>query len=105
MPTLSMSGVLKQRWQLVSRLRGGVSMPMKYGFSGCMPAVISSTERSVGGGTSEAEGRRRWPRSSKKLRNVSRIWSEVIAGGAIPADVRASRPPDSDAHDPRNPNG
>ena len=38
-----------------------------------MPAVVSSTDGSYEGGTSEAEGTRRWPRSSKKERKVSRI--------------------------------
>src|SRR5919204_1480244 len=42
-----------------------------------MPAIVSSVEVSSRAGTSEAEGRRRCPRSSKKRRNVSRISSAV----------------------------
>src|SRR3954454_16667376 len=38
-----------------------------------MPAVVSSTERSSGGGTSEAEGTLRWSRSSKNDRKRARI--------------------------------
>ena len=40
--------------------------------------IVSSAEGSWADGTSEAEGMRRWPRSSKKLRYRSRISSEVI---------------------------
>ena len=65
LPTSSMSVVRKQRWQVVSRRLGGSSSPRKYGFSGCMPAVVRSTDGSCTDGTSDAEGRRRWPRSSK----------------------------------------
>ena len=46
-------------------VRGGSSRPRKYGLSGCIPAVVSSTEGSCEDGTSEADGRRRCPRSSK----------------------------------------
>ena len=42
-----------------------------------MPAVVSSTDGSNVAGTSEADGRRRWPRCSKYDRKVSRISSEV----------------------------
>ncbi len=65
LPTSSMSVVRKQRWQEVSRRAGGSSMPIMYGFSGCIPAVVRSTEGSCELGTSEADGRRRCPRSSK----------------------------------------
>ena len=58
MPTSSMSGVRKHFWQLVSRWWGGVSRPVKYGLSGCMPALISSVEGSSRG-TSGAEAWRR----------------------------------------------
>src|SRR3954462_5126398 len=78
-PTLSMSGVRKHFWQLVSRWCGGFSRPWKYGFSGCMPAVVSSTDGSCSAGTSDADGSRLWSRLSKKLRKRSRISSEVIA--------------------------
>ena len=66
LPTSSMSGVRKQRWQEVSRGAGGVSRPRKYGWKGCMPAVVSSTLGSSAAGISDAEGTRRCPRSSKK---------------------------------------
>src|SRR3954451_14562056 len=78
-PTWSMSGVRKHFWQLVSRLCGGFSRPWKYGLSGCMPAVVSSTDGSCSAGTSDADGSRLWSRLSKKLRKRSRISSEVIA--------------------------
>src|SRR3954470_21577103 len=78
-PTLSMSGVRKHFWQLVSRWCGGFSRPWKYGFSGCMPAVVSSTDGSCSAGTSDPDGSRLWSRLSKKLRKRSRISSEVIA--------------------------
>src|SRR3954447_20359817 len=73
-----MSGVRKHFWHDVSRWCGGVSRPWKYGFSGCMPAVVSSTDGSYSAGTREPERRRRWSRASKNARNVSRISSEVI---------------------------
>jgi hypothetical protein len=41
--------------------------------NGCIPATVSSVEVSSGAGISEADGSRRWPRSVKKLRYVSRI--------------------------------
>src|SRR3954469_74781 len=78
-PTLSMSGVRKHFWQLVSRWCGGFSRPWKYGLSGCMPAVVSSTDGSCSAGTSDPDGSRLWSRLSKKLRKRSRISSEVIA--------------------------
>src|SRR3954471_18596303 len=78
-PTWSMSGVRKHFWQLVSRWCGGFSRPWKYGLSGCMPAVVSSTDGSCSAGTGKATGSRLWSRLSKKLRKRSRISSEVIA--------------------------
>src|SRR5687767_6820598 len=72
-----MSVVRKDFWHVVSRMSGGVSLPRKYGLSGCMPAVVRSTDGSYSAGTSENDGRRLWSRSSKKLRKDSRISSEV----------------------------
>ncbi len=63
-----MSTVLNTFWQLVKRGAGGFSRPRKYGFSGCMPATVNSAEESCAEGTSDADGTRLWPRSSKKLR-------------------------------------
>jgi len=68
LPTSSMSGVRKQRWEDVSRVCGGFSRPKKYGLNGCIPATVSSVEVSSAAGTSDADGMRRWPRSSKKDR-------------------------------------
>src|SRR3954468_2892496 len=55
-----------------------------------MPAVVSSTERSSGGGTSEAEGTLRWSRSSKNDRKRERISAaftgrecRCVSGGAL----------------------
>ena len=45
-PTWSMSTVRKHFWTLVMRRAGGASWPMKYAFSGCMPAMVSSTDGS-----------------------------------------------------------
>ena len=47
---------------------GRLSSPRKYGLKGCMPAIVSRVEVSSGAGISDAEGMRRWPRSSKKDR-------------------------------------
>ena len=47
-PTLSMSTVRKHFWHVVSRLCGGASWPRKYGFSGCIPALMSSVDGSYG---------------------------------------------------------
>src|SRR4051812_9321134 len=87
-----MSTVRKHFWQLVSRLRGGVSSPTKYGFKGCMPAVVSRTEVSVAGGTSDPERWRRWPWDSKKPRKVSRISSERMVRLSVVSDCAAARP-------------
>ena len=65
LPTFSMSVERKHFWHVARRGCGGFSMPAKYGLSGCMPAVVSSTDGSKVAGTSEAEGRRLWPRLSK----------------------------------------
>ena len=65
LPTFSMSVVRKHFWTVASRGWGGVSSPRKYGTSGCIPAVVSSTDASVAAGTSDAEGSRRWSRASK----------------------------------------
>ena len=46
LPTLSMSVVRKHFCTVVRRGCGGFSSPLKYGTSGCMPAVVSSTEGS-----------------------------------------------------------
>ena len=77
-PTTSMSTVRNERCEEVRRRFGGCSRPSKYGFSGCIPATVSRVEVSSGAGTSDADGTRRWPRCSKKERNVSRISSELI---------------------------
>src|SRR3954469_579941 len=71
-----MSVVRKHFWQVVSRLCGAFSRPRKYGLSGCMPAVVSSTGGSQSAGTSEPDGRRLWSRCSKKERKASRISSD-----------------------------
>ena len=76
-PIRSMSTVRKHFWQSVRRGCGGSSRPRKYGFSGCMPALISSVEGSLRG-TSGADGSRLWSRDSKNARKRSRISSEVM---------------------------
>ncbi len=77
-PMMSMSTLRKHFWQLVRSDAGGASWPRKYGFSGCIPAVVSRTEGSNEAGTSEPDGRRRWPRCSKNSMKFLRISSEVI---------------------------
>ena len=64
-PTSSMSTVRKHFWTLVARAAGGWSTPRKYRFSGCMPAVVISTDVSQSGGTSEPLGSWTWPRAVK----------------------------------------
>ena len=63
-PTSSMSGVRKTFCTVVSSGAGGSSSPRKNGISGCIPAEISSVERSSARGISEAEGRNSWPLDS-----------------------------------------
>ena len=64
----------------MKRGAGGFFAPEKYGFSGCMPAEMKSVEGSSGGGISDHEGKRRWPRSSKNDRNPSRSSAVVRMG-------------------------
>ncbi len=64
-PTSSMSGVRKHFCAVVNSRAGGSSRPRKYGISGCMPALVSSVERSNAGGTSEPDGCLLWPFDSK----------------------------------------
>src|SRR4051812_9031667 len=72
-----MSTVRKHFWHDVSRWLGGFSSPRKYGLNGCIPAVVRSTDGSYEEGTSDADGMRRWPRSSKYDRYFSRISSAL----------------------------
>ena len=100
-PTSSMSVVRKLFWTVVMRFLGGSSSPEKYALNGAMPAFVS---RSVGSaaGMRDADGRRRWPRSSKNRRNVSRkscavitcvySWSSRGATAAGTANVCCRRP-------------
>ena len=64
-PTCSMSGVRKHFCESTTRRGGGSASPRKYGLNGCIPATVSSVDVSSGGGTSDADGTRRCPRSSK----------------------------------------
>ena len=99
MPTSSMSGVRKHFWQVVRRSAGGGSCRVKYGLSGCMPALMSSVEGSLRG-ISGADGLRRWSRASKKRWYRSRISSEVtqaVYGRAAHAPSAARASPASTA--------
>src|SRR5512142_2221999 len=72
-----MSTVRKTFCAVVVRGAGGCSRPRKNGICGCIPALISSVERSSARGISEYDGQRRWPFSSKKERKPSRISAVV----------------------------
>src|SRR5258708_7744367 len=92
-----MSGVRKHFCAVVVSGAGGGSRPRKYGICGCMPAVVSRVERSSARGTSDADGRRRCPFSSKNERKPSRISGEeciaAILGSRSPSYARrVSRP-------------
>ena len=56
---------------------GRVSRPRKNGIRGCMPAVVSSVERSSARGTSGADGRKTWPLDSKNSRKPARSSADV----------------------------
>ncbi len=71
MPTRSISGVRIHFWQVVTRLRGGVTSPVKYFFMGAIPLLISKRLLSSLG-ISEKLGSRRHPFDSKNERNFSR---------------------------------
>src|SRR5918992_3551357 len=94
-----MSGVRKDFCAVVSSGAGGSSRPRKNGISGCMPAVVSSVERSSARGTRGQDCRRRCPFDSKKERNPSLSSTMVrIATGLYEADfwrnpVRHTRVP------------
>jgi hypothetical protein len=60
-----MSVARKHFCTVTSRFDGGLSRPRKYGFSGCIPAVVRSTEGSNVAGTSEPDRRRMCPFDSK----------------------------------------
>src|SRR4026208_1290850 len=76
-PTSSMSTVRKTFCEVVVSGAGGGSSPRKNGICGCIPAVVRSVESSPARGTSEAEGQRRWPRSSKNERKPSSSSADV----------------------------
>src|SRR5919109_1224168 len=89
-----MSGVRKHFCAVVVRGAGGGSRPRKNGICGCMPAVVSRVERSSARGTSDADGRRRWPFSSKKERKPSRSSAVVLIWRILGMEVCA--PPADD---------
>src|SRR6266568_2201122 len=72
-----MSSVRKHFCRVVSSGAGGCSRPRKNGISGCIPAVVSSVERSSARGTSEADGLNAWPFDSKKERKPARSSADV----------------------------
>ncbi len=82
MPTSSMSGVRKTFCTVASSGAGGSSKPRKYGISGCIPAEMSSVERSSARGISECEGLNSWPLDSKNSRKPARS-SAVVRMAAI----------------------
>src|ERR687888_1988839 len=92
-----MSGVRKHFCTVVVVGAGGGSRPRKYGICGCIPALVSSVERSSARGISEADGRRRWPFDSKKERYPSRSSAVVrtrpiVGAGPSPLALRALSP-------------
>src|SRR5262245_11363040 len=91
-PTSSMSGVRNTFCTVVSSGAGGSSKPRKNGISGCIPAEISSVERSSARGISECEGRNSWPLDSKNSRKPARS-SAVVRMAAIvrPVDFGTER--------------
>ena len=91
-PTSSMSTVRKHFCDSVVRSAGGGSWPRKNGICGCIPAVTRSVESSPARGTSEVDGQRRWPRSSKNERKPSRSSAVVRIPGFY---ERCRRQPDA----------
>ena len=57
-------------WHVVILLDGGVSWPLKYGFKGAMPALMSKRLLSLSG-ISEKLCLLKWSFDWKKLRNIS----------------------------------
>src|ERR687887_13510 len=90
-PTSTMSGVRNTFCTVVSSGAGGSWRPRKNGISGCIPAEISSVERSSGAGISEAEGRKTWPFDSKNARKPARssavVRTRLILGSAFGGPV------------------
>src|SRR6266851_6012669 len=66
--------------------------------SGCIPAVVSSVERSSARGTSGAEGLKTWPLDSKNARYAARSSPDVRilrlyeSVHTVPAGLRSGRP-------------
>jgi hypothetical protein len=75
-PTLSMSTVRKHFCTAVARGQGAWFSPVKYGLNGTMPAIVNSTEGSLG--TRLADGTTWWARSAKNPRNDERSWLASI---------------------------
>jgi hypothetical protein len=76
-----MSTVRKHFCDVVVSGAGGGSSPRKNGIWGCIPAVVRSVESSPARGTSEYDGHRKCPRSSKNDRNPSRSSAVVRIPG------------------------
>src|SRR5512133_978925 len=96
-PTSSMSSVRKLFCTVVSSGAGGCSRPRKNGISGCMPAVVSSVERSSARGIRGADGRKTWPLDSKYARYPARSSAELCMGSMLlPGYENARVPADAD---------
>jgi hypothetical protein len=60
-------------WQVVTLFRGGTSAPVKYGFNGVIPALMSRMELSLCG-TKENDFIARCPLDSMNSRNIFLSW-------------------------------
>src|SRR5438067_13230153 len=80
-PTSSMSGVRKHFCTVVRSGAGGCSRPRKYGISGCIPADVSSVDRSSARGTRGVDGLNGWPFDSKNARKPARSSPELCILG------------------------
>src|ERR687892_2301200 len=69
---------------------GGGSRPRKYGICGCIPAVVSSVERSPARGISGHEGSRLCPFDSKNERKPSRSSALVFTVLVYGAQLRVA---------------
>ncbi len=76
-----MSCVRKDFCTVVSSGAGGCSRPRKNGINGCIPALISSVERSSARGIRGAEGRNLCPFDSKNARKPERNSADVCILG------------------------
>src|SRR5699024_12221199 len=90
-PTFSISPVRIHFWHVAIRLLGGISCPVKYGFNGAIPELMSNKLLSLCG-TSEKLFMARCPLLSKNSKNIFLSWFTPYGCIALILLFRSKKP-------------